>query len=255
MPCRVTRPYGAGGPASAIWRCRSWRLVRRVEDGSLHEAHLRGPAQLRGDRRVALAGLGTQVDSGQLDVAVLGEEAVRREAEVRVAAAQVDDPHRPVGGQPDLRHRGVQRAQEGVDLATLGSTGAQHREERVARVDQVPGHPVVPGVLLGRRGSPMNLGGALLGHPQLHGLGRGLHVPVAERLGQQRVDSGTGIGTVRMVGGRRGPLVVGDDLQVAAGLEVDRPDLDPAPRRGRRAALPGGDGAHQRVLVEQQATQ
>ena len=66
---------------------------------------------------------------------------------------------------------------------------------------------------------------ALLGHPQLVGLGGGVDVPVGERLREQRVHRGLGRLAHQVVGGVRLRGVVRRHLQVAAGLEVDDPDL------------------------------
>ena len=57
-----------------------------------------------------------------------------------------------------------------------------------------------------------------------------------------------------MVGRVRLRLVVRRDLQVAAGLEVDVPELDPAPPRLPGLLPPRRDGADQGLGVEQAAT-
>ena len=77
---------------------------------------------------------------------------------------------------------------------------------------------------------------ALLRHPHLVRLRRGVHVPVAERLVEQRVHGGPGILTGLVVRGVRLPVVVRRHLEAAAGLQVDVPQLHPSPpRRSCRA--------------------
>jgi hypothetical protein len=114
--------------------------------------------------------------------------------------------------------------------------------------------PVVVGVLGVGVDGPVHLRLALLGHPQLHGFGRRLHVPVAERLGEEYVDRGSRV-VVRLVAGPRALAVVGDDLQPSPVLEVDRAQRHALPGRLRAPSPTGGHGAHQMVGVEQQWAQ
>ena len=229
-------------------------------------------AQLARDPFVVLARLLAHVDADQPDrqAAHVAEELQRREAEVAVAAAEVDDPQRVVGGRrahvargQRVGERGVEDAQELLDLAVLGLpagldlpcvVGDAERDERGVVLGQQPALVAVVvavGLDLGRAVGGVQQGLALAGHPQLVLLGRGLDVPVAEGLVEQRVDRLARRLADGVVGGEGLRLVVRRDLEVAARLEVDVAQLGPAPARGGGLLPPGRDGAHQRVGVEQ----
>jgi hypothetical protein len=74
-------------------------------------------------------------------------------------------------------------------------------------------------------------GHALLGDPELVGLGRRVDVPVAERLVEQVVDRRSRVVADGVVRGVRLRVVVRRDLEVAARLEVDVTQLDASPGR------------------------
>ena len=80
----------------------------------------------------------------------LGQEPVRGEGEVGVAAAEVDDADRAVGGQPV--QGGLEQAQERVHLAALVAVRAEHAEQRVVRRRAAAGGP-------GRASAPRRPGG------------------------------------------------------------------------------------------------
>ena len=93
---------------------------------------------------------------------------------------------------------------------------------------------------------------ALLRHAQRELAVVGEDVPVAERLGEQRVDLVGGGGRV-VVGGECLRLVVGRDLEAATRLEVDVPQLDPAPPRPVGTASPAcGNRADEPSVVEEE---
>ena len=97
----------------------------------------------------------------------------------------------------------------------------------------------------------------LLGDAQLVGLGRGVDVPVAEGLVEQRVHRRLGLAAQSEVGGVRLRLVERRDLQVPSGLEVDVAELDAAYGASLHLRLwltlptSGCDGADQSLGVEE----
>ena len=76
-----------------------------VQDRAGLEAHVVGPAEVRGYGSVAIARLLAQVDPDELDVPSLAEVAISREGQVGVAAPEVDDRQRTVGRQARVVHR------------------------------------------------------------------------------------------------------------------------------------------------------
>ncbi len=233
-------------------------------------------AHLGGDAGVVLRRLLLHVDADQphRKPALRGQVAVGGEGQVAVAAAQVDDPQRVVGGgraqlfAERLRDRRVEDPHEFLDLAVLrlparldpplGVGQTERRQHRVVLRQQPLLLAVVRPHGLDRRGPASGVGDGveLLGHPQLVDLGRGLDVPVAERLRQQRIDRGTGRVPDQVVGGEGLGGVVRRDLQVRPRLQVHPPQLGPPPLRlsvGRLLALlpTRRQPAHQRVRVEQ----
>ena len=245
-----------------------------VADRADHEVGV--DAELVGDRGVVVGRLLLDVDARHPHRQALAEVGVGGEGEVGVAAPEVDDAQRVVGRRdPEATLlQGVveaagQQPEELLDLAVLGLAARldptavvadperdQHR--RVLRQQPSLGTVVLAGHLhrsrtLGR----VEQHGALLGDARLQRLADRLDVPVAEGLGQQRVDGGLGGRAERVVGGVRLRVVVGHDLQVRPGLEVHRPDLD-APdlppvdlRRGSALAAPAGPRPHQAVGRQQ----
>ena len=147
---------------------------------------------LGGQPGVALDDVRADVDADGLHLAQpLGQEAVRGEGEVGVAAAQVDDPD--AGGRRAAASRvGSSSRRNASTWRRLSPSAPSTRNSGSSGDEQPLADPVVRAHLddpaAGRRA--VHLGGALLGDPQLHGLVDGLDVPVAERLGQQRVDRG-----------------------------------------------------------------
>jgi hypothetical protein len=129
------------------------------------------------------------VHADRLDRPAAAEPAVGRQGQVGVAAAEVDHPQRPVDRL--VGDDVVEAAEERVHLAALGRPGTDRVEERV-----VGGQPVLLGAVVrrgrparvGRRGGPVDLGLAALGHPQLERAARVLDVPVAVGLLEQGVD-------------------------------------------------------------------
>jgi hypothetical protein len=93
-------------------------------------------------------------------------------------------------------------------------------------------------------------GVALLGDPQLQGAGGGVDVPVAEGLGEQLAERRAAVVAGSQVAGVRLLLVVGRDLQPAAGFEVDVAQLDSAPGGLLTATAARGDRTNQRVDVQ-----
>ena len=78
-------------------------------------------------------------------------------------------------------------------------------------------------------------------------------MPVGERLLEQVVEH---LARVGVVGDVRLRLVVRRELEVATGLEVDVPQLDPPPPRFRLAAPPAGrESTHEVLVVEDRAAQ
>ena len=198
---------------------------------------------------------------------MVGEEPVRRERQVAVAAAQVDDPQRVVGrrgAQPvaGVGDGGVEDPHELLDLAvlrlparldpTLLVSQPEGREHGVVGRQQPLLLPVVR-PLCGDRLRPCRRVGdrvELLGHPQLVHLGRGLDVPVAERLREQRID-GLACGVADQVVGDMGlGCVVRRHLEVSYGLQVHPPQLDPAPLRLLPLLPARRQPAHEGVRVE-----
>ena len=176
---------------------------------------------------------------------------MRREREVCVAAAQVHHAQRLgkllIGG----KGRG-QRAEERVHLPAFGGAAADHLEERVAGVEQVLLRPVVRGVRCGLGAGAVHLGGAGFGDPYLHRGVRGLHVPVAERFGQQRVDRRLGLRAEGQVPGVRPDAVTGHHLQPGTCLEHDRAQLRAYHRGNLPPAAAGGDRPGEPPRLQQQ---
>ena len=157
---------------------------------------------------------------------------------------------------------GVEDAQELLDLAVLRLPAGLDpalpvgQPERGRRRGRPPGAaaPSRGRAAVGGHGRrprpPVHDRLALLGDAQLVGLGHGVDVPVAERLCQQRGER-TRRGVAHRVVGRVGlRLVVGRHLERPAVEEVDVAQLDaPPPRRSPRRR-PDGDGAHERLGVE-----
>ena len=174
-------------------------------DGLVGDAQRRRPRVVRRDWSL------TSTPTSRTGRPRRGEVAVRGEGQVGVAAAEVDEPQRVLGRRvrscpaaSRVVEGRVQRPKELLDLAVLGlaarldpavlvgdTEGAQHR---VVLGQQPLLAPVVAwrcrrrsARRRGRRGVQQRL--ALLRHPQLVGARvGGLDVPVAEGLGQQRVD-------------------------------------------------------------------
>jgi hypothetical protein len=213
------------------------------------------------------------VDAGEVNGdAALAQERLRGEGQVGVAAAEVDHAQRVVGGGGTelaaLDRRGdglVEQPQELLHLAVLRLSTRLHTsglvrdaecpERRVVLGEQPWLGAVVAavgGVGVVRAGRRVDDGLELLGHPELVGLGRGVDVPVAERLVQQGVDGVPRGDTRRVVGGERLRLVVRHHLELAAGLEVDVPELCPAPARPLPLLPAGRDRTHQDLLVQEQ---
>jgi hypothetical protein len=246
------------------------RVERDVRDPAHHELGVH--PEPRRERGVAVRRLLLHVDAddGDGQVAHVGEVPLGREREVPVAAAEVGHPQRLVRRRPaqvalldGVGDRGVEDAQELLDLAILRLPAGLHpalvvgeteRDEHRVVLGQQP--PLVPVVVPPGLDLPLAVRGvqqrvALLGDPHLVRLGDGVDVPVAERLVEEGVHGVTGVVAGIVVGGVRLPVVVRRDLQPAAGLQVDVPELHPAPawRLGPSPAA-GGDSADQRVRVE-----
>ena len=200
----------------------------------------------------------------------VGEEALGGEGQVGVAAAQVDDPQRLLGcRRPQLAlvdrlgDRGVEQPEELLDLAVLvlparlhpavGVAEPERAEQRVVLRQQPVLVAVVAAVDLGllgaggcaRRASPLRVTrswwvSVVVSTCQLPNGSSSRSSTASRRCVADRV-----VGRVRL------RLVVRRDLEVPAGLEVDVPQLDPAPRRLGAALPPRRDGADQRLVVEE----
>ncbi len=154
----------------------------------------------------------------------------------------------------------VLRAPGGLDPAAFVGD-AESPQDRVVLGQEAGLAAVVPalrlgGILTGGRA----LGGVqhrleLLGDAQLVGVLHGVHVPVPERLVEQVVHRRPGGLPQRVVAGVRLGLVVGGHLQVAAGAQVDVPELDATPARAGALAPTGADRADQAAVVEDLAAQ
>ena len=150
-------------------------LRGRVEHGAEDAAddELRVDAEPGRDRGVVLAGLLADVHAGEPDgqAADRGEVPLRGEGEVGVAAAEVHDAQRVLGGGPaqvalvqGVGDGGVEQAQELLDLAVLrvparlhlpGGVGEPQRDEDGVVLGQQPALVAVVVALdleLGRRG-------------------------------------------------------------------------------------------------------
>jgi hypothetical protein len=200
--------------------------------------------------------------------------ALGDEGQVGVAAPQVDDPERlprrrrtQVSLVQRVGDRCVEDPQELLDLAVLPLPAGLHpafvvaeperAEHRVVLGQQAPLVAIVVAVdlrlVLTRPAVHDRL--ALLAHPELVGPGGGVDVPVAERLLEQAVERRPSGVTDGVVGGVRLRVVVRRHLQVASGLEVDVPQLDPSPRRLRAASASGRDGPDQGLVVQDHRAQ
>ena len=223
-----------------------------------------------------LRGLLLHVDADQPHgkPALCGQVAVGGEGQVAVATAQVDDPQRVAGAGlrsclPSASVIDASRIRTNSSTwryfacrlglirpsasasPSAASTGSSSGSSRSFSRSCAP-HG------LDRRGPAAVVGDGveLLGHPQLVDLGRGLDVPVAERLRQQRIDRGTGRLPDQVVGGEGLGGVVGRDLQVRPRLQVHPPQLSAPPLRLSVGRLPAllptrRQPAHQGVRVEQ----
>ena len=280
LPAHRTGERVVGGRVAGVQRQHhvGRRVDHDVADGADREGHLAVDAQRGRDLAVVVGGLLLHVgpDEVHRQAADVGEEAVGGEGEVGVAAAEVDHAQRLLGRRAAQRaagagvgERGVELAQELLDLAQLGlaagldpSLGVgepQRREDRVGLLQQ----PLLVAVVTALGGHRLLAGRrvqqplALLGHPQLVGVGRGLDVPVAERLvEEQRVQrlgrSARGrVVPEEVVARVRLRRVVRRQLQVPAGLEVHGAQLDAAPARLALPAAARGHGPHQRVRGQQ----
>ena len=251
------------------------RVERHAADAADHERGVQ--TELAGDLLVVLAGLLLDVHTDQVDrqPTHAREVPLCREGQVGVATAQVRDPERFLGrrsAQLPLVHRlghgGVEQPEELLDLAVLVAPGRlepavgvskpEGPEQRVVLRQQPLLVAVVAAVEVGRRGPRRRVHQrvALAGHPQLHGLARRVQVPVAERFVQQLVDRVPRAallipGAHCVVRGVRLRLVVRRDLEVATGLEIDVPQLDPAPLRCPGLLPPRSDRPDQRLGVQQ----
>ena len=196
------------------------------------------------------------------------------EREVGVAAAQVDDPQRVVGGGPAevalldrVGDAGVEDPQELLDLAVLRLPAGLHppldrrRGPSATNTGSSSGRRrslsrswLAVGLDRGLAAGGVDDGLQLLGHPQLVGLGRGLDVPVAERLVEQARPPRPG--RRRRPGGWR----CGPGWRRTPSTWRCRPALRSTYRSSTRlharllALLPsGGHRPHQGVRVEQVA--
>ena len=205
-----TRPRGQGPRRS---RCRrragparpraSGR--RRIEDRARDELRLAADAPRR-PRVVATAtALDVDADQAHRQASDRGQIPVRGQGEVGVAAAEVDHAQRvlargraQVAGAHGVGDAGVEDAEELLDLAVLRLPAGldpavpvgqpEGGEDGVVLRQQPRLLAVVRPVGLGRCRPRRRVHDrvALLGDAQLVGLGRGVDVPVAERLGEQR---------------------------------------------------------------------
>ncbi len=232
----------------------------------------------RGDRAVVLARLLLDVDAGQAhrQAAHVGEEALRGEGEVGVAAAEVDDPQRVLRRRPAqvalverLGDRGVEQPQELLDLAVLRLPARLDPAVGVgdARARRTPGRPrAAAGPCRGRgrgRPRPARARSVVCTTASSFLVTRSWWLWVVVSTCQlpngssssvvDRVPRGVADG---VVGGVRLGCVVRRDLQVPAGLEVDVAQLDAPPGRlpaplpsRRRPRAPGRRGRGQRSRI------
>ena len=181
----------------------------------------------------------------------MGEEPLRREREVAVATTQVGHPQRlgrrsagagvPCRSRRTPKRRGSSRTPPpgGTSPGGSASSGPSGPKGPGRRR---PGRPRVSSLPLSRscsrsastsasRSRVCSRASALLGHPHLVGLRRGVDVPVAERLVEQRVDRRPRLVARHVVRGVCLRVVVGRDLEAAPALEVDVAQLDATPPR------------------------
>ncbi len=181
---RPSRPPGAA-PRRSPCRRRAGRApgpapARRRRPGSCRPTNRSrlGVAQPRGQPGVAVPLVLAHVDADHLDVEPApplrrGQVAERREGQIGVAAAQVDDPQRRSAA---LRRAASRPAPAGTRRPAAAWRRCRRSPRTAGRRGRAgaPGPGRAPGGPGRRVGAvlPVHLGVALLGHPELHGRAR-----------------------------------------------------------------------------------
>lgn len=263
LPLHGTRKRVVGrGVACVECQHQVWCWIDgRSTDRALDESHRARPAERLRDLGVALSGRGLDVYTDKRRVDTLPfEPPVRREAEVRVTAAEVGDSYGlPAGRLTRGVDDRVESSDELFDLAVLvaagrldvaGSVGDPHRlQHGVCRIEEPLLRAVMGSIDKAGGSVPVYLGFTTLGDPDLGSAADRLHMPIAVRLGQEFLH-GAGGSRSRQVASEGLPLVVRHDLKPAAITDVDPAKLS-APEIGPcTLPAPRGDGSDEPVRVQ-----